>query len=256
MTTHEQFTDELARYALGEIEGEERTSLEQHLAGCSACRRELQQLQGDLALLALSAAGPAPPQRSRQRLLQAIAKETPSAPFAPARRPAWQWAPVFAVLLLVVGSFLLWRENQSLEGQVGELEARMRQEQQLTEHARNVLLTLRSEEAQHFTLVAGPPKLEPQGKAIYLQRTAGLVFVASNLAPLPPNKTYELWLLPASGAAPLPAGVFQPDEQGSAIVLLPELPKGLEAKGFAVTIEPEGGSQTPTMPIVLAGTRG
>jgi len=34
---------------------------------------------------------------------------------------------------------------------------------------------------------------------------------------------------------------------------MPDLPKGVEAKGFGVTIEDEGGSQTPTKPIIMAG---
>jgi anti-sigma-K factor RskA len=34
---------------------------------------------------------------------------------------------------------------------------------------------------------------------------------------------------------------------------MPSLPKGVTAKGFGVTVENEGGSLTPTAPIVLAG---
>lgn len=43
------------------------------------------------------------------------------------------------------------------------------------------------------------------------------------------------------------------DAGGSSTVLTPPLPAGVAAKGFAVTIENEGGSQTPTMPIVMVG---
>jgi hypothetical protein len=35
---------------------------------------------------------------------------------------------------------------------------------------------------------------------------------------------------------------------------MPDMPKGIEAKAFGVTIENAGGSATPTMPIVLAGS--
>lgn len=38
------------------------------------------------------------------------------------------------------------------------------------------------------------------------------------------------------------------------MVINPPLPAGMEAKTFAVTIEPETGSPTPTMPIVMMGT--
>ena len=66
------------------------------------------------------------------------------------------------------------------------------------------------------------------------------------------KNSYELWLIPTSGA-PIPAGVFKPDAHGSATVINPPLPAGVEAKAFAMTIEPEQGSSTPTMPIVMMG---
>jgi len=36
-------------------------------------------------------------------------------------------------------------------------------------------------------------------------------------------------------------------------VVMPELPKGVPAKAFGVTIEKASGSDTPTAPILLAG---
>jgi anti-sigma-K factor RskA len=78
--------------------------------------------------------------------------------------------------------------------------------------------------------------------------------VADNLEPLQPAKVYELWLIPANGQDPIPAGTFHPDQRGSASVILPPLPKGVEAQAFGVTVEDEGGSLKPTLPIILAGT--
>ncbi len=62
-------------YALDALRGEDRALVDQHLATCAACRGELEQLRGDTALLALSTTGPRPPQRARQRLLDAVARE-------------------------------------------------------------------------------------------------------------------------------------------------------------------------------------
>src|SRR5260370_16543368 len=75
MNEHEQYADDLALYALEALHGEDRVRLDAHLAACAACRLELEQLRGDTALLALSAAGARPPQRARQRLLNAVARE-------------------------------------------------------------------------------------------------------------------------------------------------------------------------------------
>ena len=80
-----------------------------------------------------------------------------------------------------------------------------------------------------------------------------MILEANNLDALPADKTYELWVIPANGKAPIPAGLFRPDAAGNASVVLPELPKGVPAKAFGVTVEKASGSDTPTAPILLAG---
>lgn len=253
MNEHAQFAEDLALYALGSLQGDELAALQAHLAQCAACRRELQQLQGDLGLLGLSAMGPTPPPRARARLLSAMAKE-PRARVLQKRQ--WRWwalAPLAAAMALSVVSIVLWRQNQALRQNTAQLVAELGRDRAQTQQAREVLQTLNAPDAVRVTLVSTNAKPQPQGKAIYVPRTGALVFLASNFAPVPPTKAYELWLLPASGAPPIPAGVFKPDAHGSATVLLPPLPKDVQAKAFAVTIEPETGSTTPTMPIVLAG---
>ena len=103
-------------------------------------------------------------------------------------------------------------------------------------------------DAMHLTLVAATTKPQSQIKMIYSPNKAGLLLMASNMDPLPQDKVYELWLLPASGGAPMPAGTFKPDGSGNAM-MHHSMDTSMEAKAFAVTIEPAGGSQTPTMPI-------
>ena len=58
----------------------------------------------------------------------------------------------------------------------------------------------------------------------------------------------------ADGSKPVPAGTFAPDARGEAELVLPKVERPVAAKAFGVTIENEGGSETPTMPIVLAGS--
>jgi anti-sigma-K factor RskA len=70
---------------------------------------------------------------------------------------------------------------------------------------------------------------------------------------VPPGKTYELWVIPADGSAPIPAGLFRPDSAGDGSVVLPPIPQGVSAKAFGVTLEDAAGSKTPTAPILLAG---
>jgi len=69
--------------------------------------------------------------------------------------------------------------------------------------------------------------------------------------PPPPGKSYELWMLPGSGK-PVPMGLMNPTGIASETVSPELLAKLAEAKGLAISLEPEGGSPTglPTGPVV------
>jgi anti-sigma-K factor RskA len=256
MSVHEQFADDLSLYALGALQGEERLAVEKHLKECLGCRQELAQLQGDLALLGLSASGPKPPLRSRERLMTAIAKEPRRAPVRLGKRKTWwtalEWAAAAAAVAVIL---LLLGQNTGLRQRVAALEVNSTGQQKQLLQAKELIATLTSADAAHFTLVAGKTPPQPQGKAIYLRSTSTLVFLASNMPELPPQKTYELWLIPTSGA-PIPAGLFRPDAHGRAVLIKPPLPTGVEAKTFAITVEPGAGSATPTSTPIMVGIGG
>jgi anti-sigma-K factor RskA len=253
MSVHEQFADDLSQYALGALQGEELLAVENHLKDCPDCRRELAQLQGDMALLALSASGPKPPLRSRERLMVAIAKEPRRIPVRLVRRRPWwialEWAAAAGAVAMIL---LLLRQNTDLRQRVAALDANSAGQQRQLLQAKELIATLTSADAAHFTLVASKTPPQPQGKAIYLRSTSTLVFLASNMPELPPQKTYELWLIPTSGA-PIPAGLFRPDTHGSAALIKPPLPSGVEAKTFAITVEPGAGSPAPTSTPIMVG---
>ncbi|HVO82760.1 MAG TPA: anti-sigma factor [Terriglobales bacterium] len=254
MTVHEQFAEDLALLALGTLQGDERAALEKHMEECASCRLELQRLRGDMALMALSSGGATPPRRARQRLMDAVAREPRLRAVPP--RLAW-WTPLrwVAAAALVVATLLLWTKNTDLRRQIAALQEQSgRQRLELTQ-AREIVATLTATGAMHVTLVAVKTPPQPQGKAIYVRDRSSLIFMANNLPSLPPQKAYELWLIPMSGS-PIPAGMFKPDARGSAMVINPPLPAGVEAKTFAITIEPEQGSASPTMPIVMMGVGG
>lgn len=252
MSLHEQFADDLALYALGALEGEERGVLERHLDECPACRREVELLRGDTALLALSTSGPKPPARARRRLLEAAAREPRTTAKVQSHRPWWlpvSWLAVAALALIVV---VLSNQNAGLRREISSMQRDVAGQQLELQHAREVVSTLTASDAMRVTLVAAKTPPQPQGKAIYVRDRSSLIFLASNMPAVPADKIYELWLIPTSGA-PIPAGLFKPDAHGSATVVNPPLPTRVEAKAFAITVEPAAGSAAPTMPIVLLG---
>jgi anti-sigma-K factor RskA len=259
LKTHEQFADDLALYALGELPGADRQELESHLDTCPSCRRELQALRADLGLLALSASGPQPPARSKDRLIRAIADEprgvsAPSPALAAPPQRSWWWSlvPALAALGLLLFALNLWHNNGRLRDQVAELAGRNQDQGTQLDQLHQDLALLSSPDAVHVSLTPQKAARQPSGTAIFSPGKKRMLFMASNLPAVPSGKAYELWVIPAKGA-PMAAGVFKPDEHGNAIMLDHPMPEGVEAKAFAITLEKEEGSDKPTSPIIMMG---
>ena len=279
--------DDLYLFALQLLPEADMKNAAAHLKECAVCRTQLGEIQGDLVTYALTAESQTPPSQARERLLRQVAAEKKVIPVDPVeqqiepmlyprnsrmfqmdapeeREPrrvaavlAWVGWGVAACLAVVAG--MQADQRKTVEQDMAVVTAQLSQSVAQSEQAKAVMQTLQNTSAMqvalHIPLNAGAvPKLDPEAHATYVPETGALVFVADHLDPLQAQKTYELWLLPAeAGQAPIPAGLFKPDEKGNASVVMPALPKGVTAKGFGVTVENEGGSKTPTAPIVLAG---
>jgi anti-sigma-K factor RskA len=260
MTAGEHIPQEdLALYAMRSLSADESAAIRAHLDSCAECRAAVAEYSGDLALVALSVEQQAPPDGARERLLNRIAADAnvPESNIVPIdAKPvnrvysSIQWSLVAA---LVIFAFALMLKIGDMRIELRKQAALINQQAAQSARAQQVLDLLTSKSAQRVLLTAAQALPQPSGRAVYLASSGSLYFQCNNLGPLPAGKTYELWVIPANGAAPLPAGLFQPDATGGASVILPPLPKGVPAKAFGVTMEQAEGSATPTAPILLAG---
>ena len=256
MKDHAQFAEDLALYAMGALDDRACPELEAHLGTCGECRRELEALRADMALLALSATGPQPPQRSRQRLMEALAaksREEQKIKATPGRAwPRWLfWAPLAACILLAVHTVFLMRAHREAHRAYDDIVKELQVERVENAHAQEILAMLKDPKALQMTLVAAKTGTQPQVKVIYVQDKGHVLLIANNVSELPANEAYQLWLVPAKGGPPMPAGTFKTDWRGHGMKLHYLQTAGIDAKAFAVTIEPETGSETPTMPLVM-----
>ena len=274
--------DDLPLYAMQLLPPDEMEEMSLHLQYSAEARRVLSEIYGDLALLAHTADMHSPPALARQRLMKHVAREKKVVPAHLLPTPVQQEPIVFAPRSLslveeqprrsVAARVLPW-VGWALAAGLAVEAANLYQQRDAyktiatldhdalsktkgnADLADTIMQTVKDPAAVHVVLTSTGVKPPPEGRASYDADKGSLIFLASNLEPLRPYKTYELWVIPADGVSPaIPAGTFKPDSRGNASVILPQLPKGVEAKTFGVTVEDGEGTSTPTMPIILKGT--
>lgn len=79
------------------------------------------------------------------------------------------------------------------------------------------------------------------------RKTQDVRIMPQSIAKLPTGKVYQLWAINNEGK-PVDAGVLDMKDD---IGTMQQMKLVADAKAFAVTIEPDGGSESPTMPIVM-----
>jgi hypothetical protein len=280
--------EDLVLFAMQVLAPQDLAAITRHLESCAECRGELSRILSDLALCAATVELHAPPAESRQRLMQQVAREKKIVPVSsqPAGpqpqavqqtqiaafgrsasilsiedRPEKQTGRlVFAIAgwaiaaALAVAVTFQYKDRDALHTTLAFQAAALERLNLDATHSHQLMDALTDPKAVRVTLTTRPlPKAQPTGGVTYNSDKGSLIFLASNLDPLQTYKTYELWVIPADGGAAIPAGTFHPDDVGNASVIMPDLPKGIAPKTFAVTIEPDGGSQTPTSPIIMSG---
>ncbi|MGH7904149.1 MAG: anti-sigma factor [Candidatus Dormibacteraceae bacterium] len=256
MSEHDEIESSIAAYVLAAAEPEEADEVRRHLASCASCRRLAARLQSAATVLPLSAGEVAPPPRLKQRILAAAAESrtrpaatTATAP-APAPAPALGPGDVGAgqrrVIRLPLPRF------GALQAAVAMLVVAV-----LGLAGWNGYLTLHlgpgghPAAVAHFAL-AGSQGLTGAQATVIDFRPDKVALVQFQSLPQPaPGKVYQLWLIPPGGA-PVSAGVFLPETNGSGVVVVSRDLAGYRTMAVTVESGPAGAAQ-PTQPPQMSG---
>jgi anti-sigma-K factor RskA len=229
-------------YAVDALPEDEREEFEQHLVVCAACAQEVAEFQATASRLATGIeAMPSPELRARvlaeidgtrqERPLGAL-DEVDVADELAARRK--RRTRVTAALSSVAAAVLLIA-GVGVASTITDLNERITQVETASAQVSDVLAA-----PDAITVSAeGPDGI--MGRVVASPTRGEAVFVAADLAPLGEDQIYELWLIDDE---PRPAGLFAPDDRGRATRVMTGDVAGAGAIG--VTIEPAGGSPTPT----------
>jgi anti-sigma-K factor RskA len=260
MNGHPTRDEDFDLYALGALEGAEKEALESHVAFCLGCAQKLAGARGRIAILALAAPPAKAPALVKERLLEQIrlARErggaaiTEMKPQPAPRTILSRWSAILlpTAAALAVATFLLWNANRRLDSQLASLRTSVQQEQQQLQDAREIASLITAHDT--ITVPLTPQPAMPQGTAhVIYNAKMGMLMYDGQIPPAPAAKSYQLWLVPASGN-PISCGVFNA-AGGKPDHWMMKLPKGIEPRAFAVTLEPSGGMPQPTGPKVLVG---
>ena len=254
---NERFEELAAVHALGIPLEEDSAEFARHRTeGCSVCEELLSDFPAAAAALAIAAAPREPSPRVRERILRAIgpARGAPAPAPSSASVAPWLLAAAAALVLAIVAfdDARLRREREALESRAADLTARLSDAR--AEISRKALQArvLESDDVRILFLGGKDPQPAARARVFWSEKARRGILVAGNLASLPPDKQYELWVF--IEGKPVPAGVFDADSSGRALFESPSLASLPAAQNFAVTVEPRGGVPAPTGPIVLLGT--
>lgn len=248
MNGHPTREEDFDLLALGVLEGDEKQAIEVHIVGCPGCAQKLAEARGRVALFAL-APPHSPSPRVKERLLQQIRE--PQAPRRESVRQessggALRWLALVlfpASVALAISTVLLWKVNTRLNIELQEL-------RETTTRQAEVLALVRSLDSVNVKLNPSPG-MPPMEAHVMFNTREGMLLYSGSLPAPPPDKTYQLWLIPMSGN-PISEAVFSPKPKGEDFWVKP-LPPGVVARAFAVTLEPAGGMPQPTGPKILVG---
>lgn len=234
-------------YALDALDQAERERFERHLRRCPGCTEDVRLMTATATALALAVAAEPPP-GLKQRVLAAAATtpQLPPLPSAAARRRRGRhvthsaWFPRLALGVAAVGvaaAVALAVVTVSTQDRLNTVQA---QNQAIT-------AVLAAPDAQ---IATGTSSTGGNATVVLSYAQQKMIFTSSGLPRLPNAKVYELWLL-STGSA-VPAGLLSQTADGKTA---PVLASGLtSADKVGVTVEPAGGTSTPTTTPILVMT--
>ena len=245
----------LEAYLLGELTPEERNEVETMAAKHPAIRQEMLAIEETLERMAQSTAMQ-PPVKTKDRVLNTITSGQTSKSIAPKKFagkgirlwPVMAAASLVLALVATVAALNFHGKWKDAESRLSDL---ITQNQQLAEQYNTASHQL--ERTNQFLAIttSGQYKkvvmnaVQPTGvtAVVYWSEGSEEVYLNAATLPQPPaGKQYQLWAL--LDGQPIDAGIFEFTDTTESLL---EMKPMAAADAFAITLEPIGGSVSPTL---------
>jgi anti-sigma-K factor RskA len=287
---HERSTEEIretaALYALGSLTQHEARSFESHLQeGCFVCTAEFRRFTRAVADLGLVVEERAAPEYIVDLLAARIEREeldsekkdadrglpreqaqsVPPKPFlsqgVQQKTSIFPWVLAAFLAAVAVITLFSWKSSKQVNS---DLKSQVSSAQNDAENLRILLdvqkdrvgdldqiLSISGRPAARIVRLAGQAT-DPSGwGAILFDAQKGQCVAFGHFPPLPEGKVYQLWFI--TPTSKIPAGILKTDPTGRTFASLPLPQEMVNVSAAGVTLEPDNGSQVPTMPFYAIG---
>ncbi len=236
--------DLIALYALNALDADDRARVERQLATNARARALLNEMRVIVDQLNASVSEVEPPARIKRRLLARVDADLTSRGVMNRQASLWErltralfpaTVALATISILIAIGLGMW--TASLQRQLAQAQQELALLQSPGLRVVSLPVADKAPSAAQITFLAAP------------NEATGLLTV-SGLTPLASNQTYQFWLL--RGGQPVPAGTFSVDASGSGKLIVYAADRLGAFDQAGVTIEPAGGSETPTLSALIA----
>lgn len=244
-------------YAMNALSEEEHELVEKYLAEHPEARRQVDELNEAAASLAMGVAPVEPSGRTRDKLMARVtadaqARTTSATLPAQTSRRASRFENFFrvfslgAALAAIIWAIVLNLQVARLQTEVATLNQQVADQ---SESLQQLVQNLPSS-SNVVTVSLKGTNVQPQaqGQLIADPANQSAVLVVTDLPPLEPGKTYQVWLI---ADAPVSAGLLTVDANGQGVLIITSTESIGSFQSLGISVEPEGGSQQPTGDIVI-----
>ncbi|MCB0664183.1 MAG: anti-sigma factor [Saprospiraceae bacterium] len=246
----------LEQYLLGDLSPAEEKEVDKMMSQYPEIRQEYFLLADTFEKMALETGTPPPP-ALKEQLLDAITDEHPSSSQDDKERkssgnsPLMGLAAIVGLIGLLIAAGIAYNcslskgelnnQLQLLNNQVEDINTQLAEKDQQINQLRNNLQIIGSPDFNEINLGGLP--IAPQAFAqVFWNSSTREVYLKADQLPQPEaGKQYQLWAILEEG--PLSIGVF--DLPTDALLL--RMSEVSNATAFAITLEPQGGVESPTM---------
>jgi anti-sigma-K factor RskA len=241
----------LETYALGEVTAAERASVEQAIAKYPEVREELKRVEATLEKVFFATAI-APHERVKEKLMSRIldTRQTKVVSLQP-ERPFWKYAAAASIAIALISSYFavhynkLWQASSSELAQIKSDNARMAEDYNVVNQKLEKIqedLAVVSNNAFTRVIMRGTANDPAATASVYWNASTQEVYLSvQKLKEISSSNQFQLWAI--VNGQPVDAGIFDLNNVAGLI----KMKNVSGAAAFAVTVEPRGGKDHPTL---------